>query len=372
MNEVDCIVIGAGVVGLAAARAVARSGREVILIERERHVGLHTSSRNSEVIHAGIHYTPGSLRATLCVQGRELLYRYCDLHGIGYRRCGKLTVAAAAAEVPHLEHIEARARASGVMDLEWVDGAEAGRLEPQLKCALALHSPSSGILDSQAYMQCLLGDAESYGANVAYGTEVTALRPTGRGMEVCVDGRADPSVRAHWIINSAGLFAADVAASIADFPGTRIPRLYYAKGSYFSIPGRAPFSRLVYPVPASGGHLGIHMTLDLAGCARFGPDVQWLGSLEKEPGYTLDASRAALFADAVRQYWPGVPAERLTPAYSGIRPKLSGPGESARDFLISGPKDHGVAGVVNLFGIESPGLTASLALGDLIAAMIDA
>jgi L-2-hydroxyglutarate oxidase LhgO len=370
--EVDCIVVGAGVIGLAAARAVARSGREVIVIERERRVGMHTSSRNSEVIHAGIHYTPGSLKATLCVQGREALYRYCDIHGIGYRRCGKFTVAASAAEVPHLENIEANARANGVLDLTWLEGGAAARLEPQLQCAMALSSPSTGIIDSHAYLECLLGDAESYGANVAYGTQVTALHLMDRGIEVCVDRQAEPALRTRWLINCAGLDAARVAAAMPDFPRARIPRLHYAKGSYFTVAGRSPFSRLIYPAPSTTGHLGIHMTLDLAGSARFGPDMQWLDALGETPDYGVDASRAALFADAVREYWPALPVARLTPGYAGIRPKLSGPGEAARDFLISGPLNHGVAGVVNLFGIESPGLTSSLALADVIAAQLEA
>ncbi len=370
MNEVDCIVVGAGVIGLAVARAVARSGRELIVIERERHIGMHSSSRNSEVIHAGIHYPPESLKATLCVQGREALYRYCDIHAIGYRRCGKLTVAASHADLSHLERIEANARASGVHDLEWLEGAAAMRLEPQLKCAVALHSPSTGIIDSQAYLQCLLGDAESYGANVAYGTQVTALQVSARGIEVCIDGQAAPVARARWLINCAGLGAVQVAAAMPEFPRAHIPRIHHAKGSYFSLPGQAPFSRLIYPAPSAGGHLGIHMTLDLGGSARFGPDMQWLETLGETPDYEVDASRAMVFAAAVREYWPRLPAARLTPAYAGIRAKLSGPGEPVRDFLISGPREHGVAGVVNLFGIESPGLTSSLALGDAIAALL--
>ena len=385
MNEVDCIVIGAGVIGLAVARAIARN-HEVIVIERERHAGMHTSSRNSEVIHAGLHYAPGSLKARLCIRGRDLLYRYCELHGIGHRRCGKLTVAVSAAETGQLEEIESNARESGVMDLEWLEGDEARRLEPELNCTRALHSPSTGIIDSHALLQCLRGDAESYGANVAFATTVTALRPARCGIEVCVDSQHAPSVRARWIINAAGLSAAKVAASIADFPQKAIPKIHFAKGSYFALPGRAPFSHLIYPVPAIGGHLGIHLTLDLSGSARFGPDMQWLGldaaglddmglddtGLDTTPDYAVDARRAPAFADAIRPYWPGVPAARLAPAYAGVRPKLSGPGEAARDFLISGPADHGVPGVINLFGIESPGLTACLSLGDFVAAMLEA
>lgn len=372
MNEVDCIVIGAGVVGLSIARAIARD-REVVVIERERHAGMHTSSRNSEVIHAGIHYAPGSLKARLCVLGKDLLYRYCEVHGIGYRRCGKLTVAAGAAEEGQLKHIEANARASGVSDLQWLDGDAARSLEPELRCTLALHSPSTGIIDSHALLQCLQGDAESYGANVAFGTAVTGLRSAAQGgIEVCVDSQSSPSVRTRWIVNCAGLSAAALAASIADFPRAHIPRMHYAKGSYFSLAGRSPFSRLIYPAPPAGGHLGVHLTLDLAGSARFGPDTQWLKHFEGAPDYAVDAQGAPAFIEAIRRYWPNVPAARLAPAYAGVRPKLSGPGEAARDFLISGPSDHGVPGVVNLFGIESPGLTACLALGDLVASMIQA
>ncbi len=365
-------MVGAGAIGLAAARAVARSGREVIVIERERHIGQHTSSRNSEVIHAGIHYPPGSLKARLCVQGREQLYRYCEIHGIGHRRCGKLTVAVREPEIAQLEKIEANARASGVLDLKFLSGPDAMRLEPALRCAAALHSPSTGILDSHAYLQCLLGDAESYGANVAYGTSVTALRPSAQGIEVCIDGERAPAVRARWLVNCAGLNAARVAASMAEFPRAHIPRLHQAKGSYFSVSGPAPFSRLIYPAPSATGHLGIHLTLDLAGRARLGPDMQWLEASGGTPDYAVDASRAARFAEAAREYWPTLEATQLVPGYAGIRPKLSGPGEPARDFSISGPQDHGVAGVVNLFGIESPGLTASLALGDVIAALLEA
>ena len=371
MNDVDCVVIGAGVIGLSVARAVARSGRGVIVIERERHAGLHLSSRNSEVIHAGIHYVPGSSKAQLCVRGKELLYRYCEENGIGVRRCGKLTVAASAAEEGSLEALEANARANEV-ELQWLDGKEARRLEPELKCTAALHSPSTGIIDSHGLLQCLLGDAERNGASVAFGTRVTALSLKDDGIEVCVDSDPTASVRARWIVNCAGLSAADVARSIADFPKDAIPTLHFAKGSYFSISGRAPFSHLIYPVPAQSGHLGVHLTLDLAGAARFGPDLQWLDGIDTDrPDYGVDARRAPAFIEAIRDYWPEVPAERLAPAYAGIRPKLSGAGEEARDFSISSPKDHGVPGIINLFGIESPGLTSCLALGDLVAAMID-
>jgi L-2-hydroxyglutarate oxidase LhgO len=367
LNDVDCIVIGAGVIGLAAARALSLRGREVIILERERHFGMHTSSRNSEVIHAGIHYEPSSLKARLCVAGRDLLYRYCAERGIPYRRCGKLTVATAATQLATLEKIEANARASGVFDLTWLDGSEARRTEPALECIRALSSPSTGIIDSHVYMQSLLADAEANGANIVYDTQVTALRTTPRGIEIATNGESVLIARARTVINSAGLWADRVASSIQDFPAQFIPKVHFAKGSYFALSGASPFSRLVYPAPPPGGHLGIHMTIDLGGAARFGPDSEWVQSID----YAVDPQRVALFAEAVRQYWPGLTEAKLYPAYAGIRPKISGPGEPARDFCISGPKEHGVAGVVNLFGMESPGLTASLALGEYIAALAD-
>jgi L-2-hydroxyglutarate oxidase LhgO len=367
LNDVDCIVIGAGVIGLAAARALARGGREVIILERERHFGMHSSSRNSEVIHAGIHYEPNSLKARLCVAGRDLLYRYCAERGIPHRRCGKFTVATAAAQLPALEKIESNARANGVVDLEWLDRDQVHRAEPELECIRALSSPSTGIIDSHSLMQSLLADAESSGANLAYDTKVSFLRATPRGIQIAINGESTPMVRARAVVNAAGLQADRVAASIQDFPARFIPKVRFAKGSYFALSGASPFSRLVYPAPPPGGHLGIHMTLDLAGAARFGPDSEWVQNID----YAVDPQRAALFAEAIRQYWPGLDPARLYPAYAGIRPKISGPGEPARDFCISGPSEHGVAGLINLFGMESPGLTASLALGEYIAALAD-
>jgi L-2-hydroxyglutarate oxidase LhgO len=367
LNDVDCIVIGAGVIGLAAARALARGGREVIILECERHFGMHSSSRNSEVIHAGIHYEPHSLKARLCVAGRDLLYRYCAERGIPHRRCGKFTVATADTQLAVLENIEANARASGVFDLEWLEGTEARRAEPELQCIRALSSPSTGIIDSHVYMQSLLADAEANGATIAYDTKVTALRPTPGGIEITINGESAPVVRARSVVNSAGLQADRVASSIQDFPAQFIPKVHFAKGSYFALSGASPFSRLVYPVLPPGGHLGIHMTVDLSAAARFGPDSEWVESLD----YAVDPQQVGRFAEAIRQYWPGLTEARLYPAYAGIRPKVSGPGQPARDFCISGPTEHGVAGVVNLFGMESPGLTASLALGEYIAGLAD-
>jgi len=366
LNDVDCIVIGAGVVGLAVARALARGGREVVILERERHFGMHTSSRNSEVIHAGIHYPPGSLKARLCVSGRDLLYRYCAERGISHRRCGKLTVATAEEQLATLDKIDINARANGVLDLQWLDAEQAARAEPQLQCLRALWSPSTGIIDSHAYMQSLLADAEASGATIAYGTQVASLRPTPAGIEIAIEKESGPVVRARLVINAAGLYAHLVAASIEGFPAQHIPAISYAKGSYFALTGASPFTRLVYPAPRAGGHLGIHLTIDLAGAARFGPDIEWVDAID----YAVDPQRAVVFAEVIREYWPRLSAHRLYPAYAGIRPKVSGPGEATRDFVVSGPDDHGLAGIVNLFGIESPGLTASLALGESIAAMI--
>jgi L-2-hydroxyglutarate oxidase LhgO len=365
VNEVDCIVIGAGVIGLAAARALARDGRSVMILERERHFGMHTSSRNSEVIHAGIHYRPGSLKGRTCVSGRELLYRYCGERGIAHRRCGKFIVATSDQQLSLLHAVESQARGNGVFDLEWLDGAQARRREPALSCVAALWSPSSGIIDSHAYLLSLLADAEAHGAEIAYGAGVSSLRPTPRGIELAIESEPRPVLRAQVVVNSAGLDAHRVAQSIDGFPRQHIPGVRYAKGSYFALNGRAPFSRLIYPVPESGG-LGIHMTLDLAGQARFGPDVEWVDAVD----YGVDAARAAEFYGAIRRYWPTLADGQLSPAYAGIRPKLGKAADAAADFRISGPAEHGIAGVVNLFGIESPGLTASLALAAHIAAIV--
>jgi L-2-hydroxyglutarate oxidase LhgO len=368
LDKVDCVVIGAGVIGLAVARALAQSGREVVILERERHFGMHTSSRNSEVIHAGIHYAPKSLKARLCLAGRDLLYRYCVKRGIEHRRCGKFTVATSAADLPSLKAVDMNARDNGVFDLQWLDGAAARYHEPMLACEAALFSPSTGIIDSHALMQSLLADAQGRGAEIAFATTVTAMRPTSNGIDILIDSQIDPVLRARVVVNSAGLSAHQVASVIDGFPLKHVPKIFYAKGSYFSLKGASPFTRLIYPAPPiASTHLGIHMTLDLAGAARFGPDLEWVN----EVNYTVDAARAKDFAAAIRQYWPQLDASLLQPAYAGIRPKLSGPGDPAQDFCISGPAEHGIAGIINLFGMESPGLTASLALGNHVAAMLN-
>jgi L-2-hydroxyglutarate oxidase LhgO len=361
MERVDTVVIGAGVVGLACARALALSGREVIVLESESAIGTATSSRNSEVIHAGIYYSPGSLKAKLCVTGRRALYPFLAERGIAHRRCGKLIVATDPEQIPGLEGLQRQAAANGVADLRMLSAREARALEPQLACVAALESPSTGIVDSHAFMLGLRGEAEDRGAAIAFRSPLLAGHVANGAIELEAGGREPVRLLARSVVNSAGLFAQDVARSIEGFPAQRIPPIYYCKGNYFGLAGRSPFSRLVYPAPEAAG-LGVHLTLDLAGRARFGPDVEWIERIN----YDVDPERSAAFYGAIRSYWPGLKDGALQPAYSGIRPKLQARGRPARDFLIQGPADHGVAGFVNLFGIESPGLTASLAIGDAV------
>ncbi len=362
MDNVDVVVIGAGVVGLAVARALARCGREVLILEAADSFGTATSSRNSEVIHAGIYYPPGSLKARFCVSGRDLLYAFCEQYGVGHRRCGKLIVATSDTQLAELQKIQATARANGV-ELELWDAARATALEPQLRCVGALHSPATGIIDSHSYMLALLGQAESLGATLSCGNRVTRMHLQPEGILVAINGE-EPILRARTIINSAGIDAPHVARLIEGFPAAHIPQAYLAKGHYFALAGRAPFSRLVYPVPEPGG-LGVHLTLDLAGRARFGPDVQWVDRCD----YTVDPRRAEKFYAAIRTYWPALAAGALRPDYAGIRPKISPPQAPAADFRIEGAEQHGARGVVNLFGIESPGLTASLAIAEHVTAL---
>lgn len=367
MQTIDCVVAGAGVVGLAVARALALSGREVVVIEKADAIGTVTSSRNSEVIHAGLYYAPGSLKARLCVEGRRQLYAYCAEHTIGHRRAGKLIVASEPGQRDGLRAIEANAKRCGVDDLELLTRAEAESLEPALRCAGALLSPSTGIIDSHALMLSLRGDAEAAGASFAFLTSVAGA--TIEADRIRLDTRdADGetfAVEAGTFVNAAGLDAQAVASRIEGFPWDVIPRQWLARGNYFALPGRSPFSRLIYPGPVEGG-LGVHLTLDLAGNARFGPDVEWIDGVD----YTVDPSRSAVFYEAIRRYWPDLADGALQPAYAGIRPKLSGPGQPAADFVIQGPADHGVGRIVNLFGIESPGLTASLAIADHVAELL--
>ncbi|HEY3786818.1 MAG TPA: NAD(P)/FAD-dependent oxidoreductase [Steroidobacteraceae bacterium] len=362
MDEVEFVVIGAGVIGLAVARALAALGHETVVLEAEERFGSAISSRNSEVIHAGIHYPAGSLKARLCIEGRDLLYEFCRQQGVGQRRCGKLIVATGDAELAQLTSILATAQANGVV-LEVLDGTQARALEPAVHCVGALYAPMSGIVDSHGYMLALIGDAERHSALFVYNTRVTAMQIVTDGVLIAVNGEA-PTVRARKVVNCAGLYAPQVARLISGFPAEHIPRGHFVKGSYFALSGPSPFQRLIYPVPAQGG-LGIHLTIDLAGRARFGPDVQWLDPDREqvhESDYAVDEGRSAQFYPAIRRYWPALPEGGLQAAYSGIRPRISMPGEPLVDFRIDGARRHGVRPIVNLFGIESPGLTASLAV----------
>jgi len=363
VEKLDAVVVGAGVVGLAVARALAMAGREVVILEAEDAIGTHTSSRNSEVIHAGIYYPRGSLKARACVEGRQRLYEYCVSHGVPHRRSGKLIVATDERQIEELKGIQAKAHANGVTDVVWMTRAQALALEPELSCVAALYSPSTGIIDSHALMLAYLGDAEARGAMLALKSQLERVVIRNGLFEVHVAG-SDP-IASEILVNSAGLRAPTVARSMEGYRAALAPRELYAKGNYYSLARRPPFSRLVYPVPEPGG-LGVHVTLDLAGQARFGPDVEWVERIGGKEDYAVDPRRAERFYAAIRRYWPGLPDGALLPGYSGIRPKTAGPGEPAPDFQVQGPAAHGVPGLVHLFGIESPGLTASLALADAV------
>jgi len=360
MESAPCVVVGAGVVGLALARRLAQAGDEVLILEAEDRFGTGASSRNSEVIHSGIYYPAESLKARLCVAGNAALYRYCRERGVGHRRCGKLIVAGPS-QLGALRALRAKGETNGVPGLAWLGGSEAQALEPALRCAAALLSPSTGIVDSHGLMKALLADAEAAGATLVTRSPVLGGAAGEGGVVLQVGGPEPMVLLAGKVYNCAGLGAPALAAALA--PG-RAPRSHLAKGNYYSLAGPAPFSRLVYPVPEAAG-LGVHLTLDLAGQARFGPDVEWVDQVD----YGVDPARADAFYAAIRSYWPGLPEGALRPAYAGIRPKLQGPGEPPVDFLIQGPAGHGVPGLVNLMGIESPGLTACLALAEIVAAM---
>ena len=364
MDSVDCLVIGAGVIGLAVARALARAGREVVVLESERLVGSGISSRNSEVIHAGVYYPTGLRKTRLCVEGKAMLYDFCREYGVPHRRCGKILVATTEGEIGTLAGIKAQAEANGVMDLVWLSRDEARALEPALRVMTALLSPSTGIVDSHAFMLALLGDAERFGAMLALETPVVGGRSAARGLIIETGGGSPTSIAANVVINSAGLGAQAVAQSIAGMPREKIPPLHLAKGNYFALATPSPFSHLIYPMPTPGG-LGVHLTLDMAGRARFGPDVEWIGAID----YAVDPGRGDGFYAAIRAYWPELPDGALQPDYSGIRPKIERPGGSTTDFLVQDQRDHGVAGLINLFGIESPGLTSSLAIAELVGRM---
>ena len=359
-DSVDCVVIGAGVVGLAVARALALAGHEVMVLEACSAIGTQTSSRNSEVIHAGMYYATGSLKARLCVRGNALLYDYCVERGIGHQRCGKFIVATESSQLEQLEGIRSRSLANGISDLVLIGRAEALAAEPALQCVGALYSPSSGIIDSHGLMLSLLADLEHAGGVLALNSPLALAEYTGIAIElVANDGTR---LSAKFVVNAAGLHAPALASRIAGLDPRHVPQAYFAKGNYFTLAGQSPFSHLIYPVPEAAG-LGVHLTLDLGGQVRFGPDVQWVDSPDDTQ---VQPERGDAFYAEVRKYWPDLPDGALQPAYAGIRPKISGPGESARDFCIQGPKDHGIPGLVNLFGIESPGLTSCLAIGEAV------
>lgn len=364
--DIECVVVGAGVVGLAVARALARTGREVIVVEAGEGIGVGISSRNSEVIHAGIYYPSGSLKALLCVEGKQRLYAFCDERGVDYRRLGKLIVATDDSQRESLLALLERGQRNGVDDLQWLDAAQARELEPAVSCVAALWSPSTGIIDSHALMLALQADAEALGAVIALHTPLHSAQCTEQGFSLQLGGAQPTTLSCRLLINCAGLTAPQLASRISGLDPRHVPRSYLCKGSYFTLSGRAPFRHLVYPAPESAG-LGVHMTLDLGGQARFGPDVEWVEQID----YPVDPQRGEAFYQAIRRYWPALPDHSLQPAYSGIRPKINGPAEPAADFIVSGPADHGVPGLVNLFGIESPGLTSCLALAERVVVAVE-
>ncbi|MEM7057191.1 MAG: NAD(P)/FAD-dependent oxidoreductase [Pseudomonadota bacterium] len=367
-ERVQTIVIGAGVVGLAVARALALTGREVMVLEREGAFGTITSARNSEVIHAGIYYAKDSLKAKFCVAGRKKLYAYCTAHGVAHNNCGKLIVACSTDEVEHFSGIARRAWDNGVEDLREISAADAMALEPHLDCAGALLSPSTGIVDSHGFMLALLGEAEANGAMLVLNTPITGISMERDGFLVQTGGDDPISLIADQVINSAGLGAPGLAQGMAGLPDQARPDQWYAKGNYFSLTVSAPFERLIYPAPVAGG-LGVHLTLDLQGRGRFGPDVEWIDDADwaNQATYEVDPTRCKSFYDAIRRYWPELPDDSLQPDYSGIRPKLSKGAKHAADFRVDGASVHGAPGYVGLYGIESPGLTSSLAIADHVA-----
>ena len=364
-DRVECVVIGAGVIGLAVARRLAMAGREVIVIEAADCIGTETSSRNSEVIHAGIYYPKDSLKARFCVAGRKALYRFCAAHGVEHRNCGKIIVATSEDQIAELEGLKKAAAANGVTDLVSMTPAEVHEMEPAVFCVAALWSPSTGIIDSHGLMLAYQGEAEVHGAAIAFLSPLLGGRVEDDGILLQVGGAEPSSLKAQIVVNSAGLHAQAVAASIAGIPSNAIPPCYYAKGNYYTLLGRPPFAHPIYPVPEQAG-LGVHVTVDLAGQVRFGPDVEWIDDID----YSVDPRRADVFYAAVRRYFPALADGAIQPGYAGIRPKIQAPGEPARDFMVQGPEGHGVPGLVNLFGIESPGLTASLAVADYVAGLL--
>ncbi len=363
--RVDCVVAGAGAVGLAVGRALALAGQEVLVLERAAAIGTGASSRSSEVIHAGIYYPTGSLKASLCVAGKVALYDYCVERGVAHQRLGKLIVAVTQEEVAELDGYRAQAEANGVADLQWLTAAEIAELEPAVRGVRGLLSPSTGILDTYEFMLALLGDMEAARGLIALNTPVERVAVTDRGLRVHCGGAEPAVLECGTLVNAAGLYAPHLAGRIDALAQRYIPAAFFAKGHYYSLSGKSPFRRLVYPV-ATGGGLGIHVTLDMAGAARFGPDVTWIN----DEDYAFDDSRRPAFVDAIRRYYPELDTARLQPAHTGIRPKIAGPGAGPTDFKVQGPAEHGLPGLVNLFGIESPGITASLAIAELVKACL--
>ena len=360
-ERVDCVVVGAGVVGLAVARRLAMAGREVIVLEAEDMIGTGVSSRNSEVIHAGIYYPSGSFKAEACVAGKLWLYDYCADHGVPHARIGKLIVASEESQVPRLRTLQEQAAANGVHDLEYLGANSVNRLEPAVRAVAGLFSPSTGIIDSHGLMLAYQGDAEEHGAMIAFCSPVESGAATPDGILLRVGGTEPMELLCRTVVNSAGLYAPKLAGSIEGMPPAHVPKAYYAKGNYFYVTGKQPFTHLVYPMPEASV-LGVHVTLDLGGQCKFGPDLEWIDEI----AYEVDPTRADRFYAAIRTYYPDLKDGSLMPAYSGIRPKIHGPGEPQPDFVVQGPATHGVPGLVNLFGIESPGLTSSPAVADAV------
>jgi L-2-hydroxyglutarate oxidase LhgO len=361
-DRVECVVVGAGVVGLSVARALALSGREVLLLEAENNPGTITSARNSGVIHAGLYYTPGSFKARFCVAGNQALYEYCKARGVEHHNCGKLIIANGEEEEQVLLHLLERAHRNEVPNVRLMSGTEAHRMEPEIRCTAALYCPTSGIVDQHPFMLALQGDMENAGGTLVVNCRVESLARAAGGFLVKTGGEAATELEARFVVNSAGLGAVELLSQIDGYPAQRIPKMHLGRGNYFTVAERSPFKHLIYPVPHAAG-LGIHATLDLGRRVRFGPDVEWIERID----YSVNAARAPLFYEAIRRYWPRLADGALTPDYTGIRPKLHGPGEPQPDFRIESAAEHGLPGLVNLLGIESPGLTSALAIGDYVA-----
>lgn len=374
MEQVDCVVIGAGVIGLAVAREMALQGRETILLERESSFGTISSARNSEVIHAGIYYPQNSLKAKLCVEGNHLLYEYCRAHQVATQAYGKLIVATHDSQINDLQALLYKAQNNDVPEVKLISGEQAKALEPQLQCVAALVSASTGVVDSHSYMLSLLGGFEDAGGMVAYQSPLLSAKPIGKnaegGFELEIGGADGMNIQTKLLINCAGLSAPAIAQCIEGLPKERIPKAYFAKGNYFSLSGKSPFSHLIYPVPEPGG-LGVHLTLDMGGQAKFGPDVEWLEiEAEGQIDYSVDVRRGEGFYAAVRTYWPGLKDGALQADYSGVRAKIVPLNAPAGDFCFNGPQQHYLQGLFNLYGFESPGLTSSLAIARHLEALI--